>query len=306
MNSQNQNIDLRTHGVLVTVNISSYSGSRLDRDASAEIAEDKGSSAAFATDAYRVNKVVYNKKFLKPVGRISLNFYKWLRERSHQWSHGVYLIKAETLNEVLTEFQKAKVNWIRELDNLCSDALRREALEDYRERTGNGFDESIWPTVDDLKEAFTFNLDIEQLPDPQTADNLVFKIGSEAAERIAESTAKKLADKSAEVSKETARRIGEVVQKMVDKLTEKRKDADGNDLPPVFRDTLVSNLREAVELIDTLNVTGDPALDKLKADILRDLCPVDPADLRKDPAVRKDTVKKAKAISSKLAKFSRK
>lgn len=298
-------IDLRTRGVLVRISISGYSGNKLDANISSEVAAQKNSKSHSATDAYRVNKVIYNREYLRPVGRISLNFYKWLRERSHEWAHGVYLISAESLNEVLTEYQKAKMEWNKAMTNLKSPDCRDDALRDYRDRAGDGFDESLWPTTDELDERFSFDLDVEHLPDPKTNAHLIYKIGEEAAEKISEDNKKRMDKKSAETVKSTARRIGDIVRKIQIALNATRTNKENTTVPAVFKDSLIGNLRDAVELIDLLNITGDPTITEMKNKIIKELCGAEPAVLRKDSVKRKATAKKAKQIADKLSQLSK-
>ena len=288
-------ISLQSHGVLIEVHISSYSGSSLDREASTETAQAKNSKASYANDAYRVNKVVYNRDYLRPVSRISLGFYKWLRARSHEWARGVYLIKAESLHEVLTEYQKTKVKFNKALAHLNSDEQREVALQDYRDRAGTGFDESLWPSIDQINEKFQFSIDVEQLPDPQTSNALIFKIGEQAADKIKQDTEKRLKKKAKQIAEETAQRIAEIVEKIQSTLS----DQDAK-----FKDSLIGNLRGLVEIIDTLNITGDPEISAIKRDLQKGICTTDPQSLRDDPVKRKDTAKEAKRLLGKLKKLS--
>ena len=82
-------------------------------------------------------------------------------------------------------------------------------------------------------------------------------------------------------------RLRDVVARMVDKLSD--KDA-------VFRDSLVENIVELVNILPKLNVTGDPKLTKITKEIEGSLCNVSPKELRDNEVVREKVATKAKSI----------
>jgi hypothetical protein len=284
-------INLANHAVLVRILMSSYAGTKLDVEVSDELAAQKKCKVNKSGDAARVNKVIYHREFLLPISRRSMDFYKWLKANSHEWSRGVYLIKASFLEEVTERYEKAKREFDSELNNLCSDDVREKAHADYKSRTGEMFDADLWPSVDELRERFTFEISVEPLPDPKTSDSLIMTIGRAAADRIAADTEKRKAEKTTSINHEAIKRLCDVTRKMHAKLA----DADS-----VFRDTLVTNLAEMVAVVGKLNVTDDPELEKLRREVETDLCSVDPQILRDDPEKRVSQADKAKAVIKKM------
>ena len=67
-----------------------------------------------------------------------------------------------------------------------------------------------------------------------------------------------------------------------------------------FRDTVVTNLVKLVDVLPKLNVTGDPELERLAAQVRASLL-VDPQELRKSESVRSETAKDATAICERMA-----
>ncbi|NJL73622.1 MAG: hypothetical protein HC888_19950, partial [Candidatus Competibacteraceae bacterium] len=63
------------------------------------------------------------------------------------------------------------------------------------------------------------------------------------------------------------RRLGQTVGRMAERLGDEKN---------IFRDSLVSNLSELLDLIPALNVTGDPTLERLRADAAAVFTRIDP------------------------------
>ena len=63
-----------------------------------------------------------------------------------------------------------------------------------------------------------------------------------------------------------------------------------------FRDSVVTNLVKLVDVLPKLNVTADPELERLAAQVRASLL-VDPQELRKSESVRIETATRAAAIA---------
>jgi hypothetical protein len=76
----------------------------------------------------------------------------------------------------------------------------------------------------------------------------------------------------------------------------------GEGVEHPFRDSVVTNLVKLVDILPKLNVTGDPELERLAAEVRSSLL-VDPQELRKSESVRTETAKAAAAISARMAGY---
>jgi len=68
------------------------------------------------------------------------------------------------------------------------------------------------------------------------------------------------------------------------------------------RDSVVTNLVKLVDVLPKLNVTGDPELEQLAAQVRASLL-VDPQELRKSEGVRTETARNASAIASRMSAY---
>lgn len=128
---------------------------------------------------------------------------------------------------------------------------------------------SQWPDRETVRSAF--RLQVRYLPVPALG---------EWDEWMAES--------AASAQDELKGRLGEAIRKIATKLGE--PDA-------IFRDSLIGNLAEILDLADDLNISEDPAITRLAKEA-RSLAVLDPDTLREDAKARADNAKKAADLCS--------
>ena len=73
----------------------------------------------------------------------------------------------------------------------------------------------------------------------------------------------------------------------------------------MFRDSLIGNVEELVELIPGLNVLDDPDIEAVRLQVKAKLLGNDAKDIRKDPALREELAGEAKQIMDTMAGFMR-
>jgi hypothetical protein len=75
-----------------------------------------------------------------------------------------------------------------------------------------------------------------------------------------------------------------------------RLDYQGKDDKKIFRDSLVENARDMVQLLADFNLTGDDAMDRARVRLMDALDGVTPEALREDDMFRHDVKRKVDAI----------
>ena len=101
-------------------------------------------------------------------------------------------------------------------------------------------------------------------------------------------------DREAEAMKDLFVRLNTVIEHFAEKLSDKEA---------IFRDSLVENVIELVNLLPKLNVVGDADLESLRKETQKKLCAYEPDTLRKDAKVRDKAAGDAKAILDKMAGY---
>jgi hypothetical protein len=96
--------------------------------------------------------------------------------------------------------------------------------------------------------------------------------------------------------KEAWGRLHDVLCHMSERLadTEEGKNKE-------FRDSLMGNALELVDMLKSLNITGDPQLETARRDLSVAIMGVEAKELRKNPDIRKDVKSQVDSI---LSKFS--
>jgi hypothetical protein len=146
-------------------------------------------------------------------------------------------------------------------------------LLEAKKNLGKAFDITQYPPSSAIRDLFA--LDFDFTPIPEGAD---YK-GLPAAQCAA---LKGKLDKSRQACMENAMRdvwarMLKVVGHMHEALSDHKKG---------FHDTLVSNVRELVELLKHLNATKDPRIEEIRTKIEANLCRHEPDVLRKDVTKR--------------------
>src|SRR5216684_998322 len=96
-------------------------------------------------------------------------------------------------------------------------------------------------------------------------------------------------------------RLSSVVAKMSERLNAYTETENG--VVGTFRDTLVTNIVELLDVVPLLNITSDPAIDQFCKRIRRELTAHSPEELRDSEIVRKDTARRADDILSQMSGY---
>lgn len=163
-------------------------------------------------------------------------------------------------------------------------------IEDRKGKLGGLFDESDFPSVADLKARFS--VEIEYIPIPVGhSSSLLSLLDEKERERIqkeAEDRTKKVGDLAI---KDLWDRLHGAVSHMADRLA---------DPEAKFKESLVGNIAELVDLLPRMNVMNDPSLDKMAGLAKAKLLKYTAEELRSDEAARKEMADMATAVAGKI------
>ena len=139
---------------------------------------------------------------------------------------------------------------------------------------GDMFNKNDYPSVDTLRAKFNWRLSYIPMPD---AGDFRVDIGNEQADAIRE----QCAEYYSTMFHQAIQEIAEPLKNMSERL-----DYSNGEDKKVFRDTLVSNV---VTAIDLLGVTSDPKFAKIKQELDHAFTGITPDALREDPYLRRTT-----------------
>lgn len=269
---------ISSSAILVELSISVWTARRLDKTASRAVTANNNAASGVAN----VNKKLLGDcAELDAVQKFAANARNLHYSMSMPWSDmgmrlvptTMYLSKyAKTMSELEQEFYR--------LVNVFLDAYQWE-IGQAQVKLGDLFNPDEYPTTDAVRNKFRFQL--HEMPVPDVGD---FRLD------VSNEAMNALADKYKNYyTTQLNNAMGDLWQRThtaLSKMSERLDYADG-ETKKVFRDSLVDNVVEMVELLDTFNITGDTQMSAMKARLEDTLRGVTPDALREDGYLRAET-----------------
>jgi hypothetical protein len=270
--------------LLVSLNLSVYSGRKKDSSTQAEVVAAHGSGSARAASVYK--SLFADCKELDDITK----FQARARMRHYQltlpWSdNGLRLLPTTGFMDYKKEMNRCEEEFYRLVDIFLDkyDTLVAGAAF----KLGTLFDRTEYPERVHLRRKFSFDLSFTPLP---VAGDFRLDIESEVQEELAKQYEARLEQQVSQAQQDAWTRLYESLARIKDRLT-----LDDSGKRKTFHDTTVTNAQELCELLTQLNVTKDPALEKARAQLEDAMIGVDPKELRKEEGLRLVTLQKVSA-----------
>lgn len=155
-------------------------------------------------------------------------------------------------------------------------------------KLGGLFNPDEYPTSDKLREKFKFRY--TPMPMPEAGDWRL-DIEAEAAASLRGQYEKFYGDQLKTAMGDVWQRTYEALSKMSERL-----DYGDDANKKIFRDSMVSNVKDMVIMLNDFNITNDPVMTKAAADLERALEGVTPEGLREDAYLRAQTKQQVDAV----------
>ena len=194
------------------------------------------------------------------------------------------------------------------MDGLRERMVRERArfIEDYddnidraRLELGQLFRIEDYPSKEDLQGKFGLRYRIIPVPD---ADHFMAKLVSDDTDRVKRDIESQIEERLNDAVGDLYRRLGEAVERVSERL---REDDEGK--PLVFRDSMIGNIRELVDVVPRLNIFGDDELAQLCQQVKDRIADVEPDALRPsksfDPVARASVKREADALKERFAGY---
>jgi len=274
---------IQNSSMLVDLNISMWTGRKMDKKVSEEIDASKGTQAR-AGNYHK--KLLAGTQKLEEIQKIVSKIRTWHYEQTLPWSDGgsrllpmanFFDYKA-TLGDYEAQFNQAVAEFLEDYPTLVSAAAFQ---------LGDLFSSDDYPDAHRLVDKFKFKYVF--LPVPNAGD---FRVDvsdmykTELEEQYQNFYTQKLND----AMKDAWDRLHDCLGKMSEKLAGEEKQ--------VFRDSLVGNAVDLCELLTKLNVTNDSRLEQARKKLESALLHVDAKSLREDDDLRLDVKSKVDDILS--------
>lgn len=293
--STNHGMGLDERALLVKLSIGSWSAKATDKEVTIDVINSKGAQ----TDSGYFRKQLLSKDALKKINKVigaartshlTLTL-PWNDDGSRIITTESYQNYAKTMNDYRKALQNAVDEFLEQYEGLIKEA---------KPSLGKMFKAEDYPEPSELKSKFRF--DVEPIPVPVARDFRA-KVSDREASQIAKDIERRTNARLDQAMKDVWARIHKVTERMVEKLSEYKPREGLHAAESPFRDSLVENIRDLAEVLPSLNITNDPALDKIQKEMLDNLLVYTADQLREDAKARALTNKKAKQILDKVSKY---
>ena len=287
-----KNTGLSATCVLATVNIRQSSFRKLDREATA-----KTNEAAGADDsAGRFNKLLIDKNAFKPISQLVTKMRTYHMVHTLPYSDsGPRLLTTMSYFEYCQKMADFKDEFNTEVGEFIS--RYDEYVSHQSERLGNMFNPDDYPSAEVVRNKFSVHIDISPVPSTSTLGDLA-GIPQEELDSIAEKVKNNESERTESAMRDLWDRLYTAVSAMRTKLSTEIGD-DGS----TFRDSLVGNLGDLVDLLPSLNLTADKNLEAMYRAVETNLCTADVKELRQDPIAREVVANDAQKILNAMENY---
>jgi len=261
--------------MLVELKISCWTGRKKDKSASATVTSqnyaDKGTASVNKKLLGNCDELTAIQKFVANARNINYaSTMPWSDLGQRLLPTAAKFDYHEQMTGLMTEFY-------RMADSFCNNYTWE--ISRAQARLGDLFRREDYPTEESIRNKFSFRIDYMPV-----APNFITDLGDEA-EKILREGYEELLDR------ELASAMDDVWQRTYKALSNmsERLDYSGNDKKKIFRDTLVDNVIDMVELLTVCNVTGDGKMTRMANKLDDALRGVTPDGLRQSESLRVET-----------------
>ena len=277
---------ISSSAMLVELNISTWTGRKLDKIVSAEIDARKQTT----TRAGNYNKKLFaDEPTFDAISKFAGNARTFHYHATMPWSDsGLRLLTTAMYFEYHKMISQMEMDFSGLVDEFINDYQNMVLRAEHK--LGDMFDVLDYPDPDSLRDKFRFSVKFSPVPD---VGDWRVDIGNDARETLQMSYQQAYTANLEQAYKDVWDRTHDALTNMSAKLAGNNKQ--------IFRDTLVTNVKEMIDLLDKFNITGDAKMRQAKVKIQSALSGVTPDALREDDEFRLDTKQK---VDDLLKEFS--
>jgi hypothetical protein len=266
-----------TSAMLVELSISTWTARKKDKQASEDVTRTNGADSGAAS----VNKnLLSGCDELTAVRKFGANARNIHYSMTMPWSDvglrllptAMYAKYHQTMTELQDEFER--------LGDVFINAYGWEYSQ-AQARLGALWRADDYPSIESIASKFGFRLNYMPLPD---AGDFRIDVGADAVDQMKTHYEEFYSEQIQRAMNDVWRRVYDSLSKMSERL-----DYGDHEEKKIFRDTLVDNVLDMVDLLDVCNVTGDSQMSAMRLNLEDALRGVTPDALRDDAFLRAET-----------------
>ena len=267
---------ISSSAVLVDLNIAIWTARKNDKRVSEEIDQAKNTKARagnFHKKLFAGNSTLDElQKFVTQVRTYHYNnTLTWSDSGTRLLVMGRFMEYNTKMREFETEFESLKQKFLENYNSMISTAAFT---------LGELFDREDYPNPEVIAHKFYFKY--EYMPVPQSGDFRI-DIGNEGIQELVGKYESQFETRVKTAMQESWNRLHECLTRMSERL-----DFNGDTDKKIFRDSLVDNAIELVDMLKCMNITNDPELEKSRKQLEQAMFGVSARELRESADIRKD------------------
>ena len=274
-----------SNAMLVDLNISMWTGRKMDKKVSEEIDASK-STKARAGNYHK--KLLAGSDKLEKVQKIATAVRTWNYQQTLPWSDGgsrllpmkSFFDYKQTLNNFENQYNDAVNDFLTEYPQLVSGSAFT---------LGDLFDRGEYPDVEELRNKFRFKYVFCPVPD---AGDFRIDVEEQAKNELQQQYKEYYDGKLADAMKDAWDRLHDTLTH----LSERMDYTDENKKK--FWDSTITNATDLCGLLTSLNITNDPKMEHARQQLEKALSGVEASDIRESEAIRSSVKSKVDDILS--------
>ncbi len=279
--------NISARALIVTLRVSQWSARREDKRETDSVTMKHGAKARAA----RVNKSLFPScNELANIHKATAELRNYIMRVSLPWmQNGARIIKSSAYLELTQQISQRKNKWEGLVNKFVADYDNHVARAAYD--LGTLYDANDYPSAQQVRRMF--GIDVIFSPVPKSDDFRV-TMSDEHLDKIKRDLEEATRSQVEDSMGAAYSRLRDVLSHAAEKLSQ--PDA-------IFRNSLVENVRELCENIDSLNITNDKRLTRLADDMADLFTNFEPDELRKDESCRKLVAEKSKSAVAEVDKI---
>jgi len=277
-------MSISSSAVLVRLSISTWTGRKIDKHQTDYVSLMAGADKKAGK---YIKDTMVGSTHVSQLNKFANNSRNEYTARTLPWDDmGDRILTTRVLLPFKADFNGKRSEFLRRRDYICDnyEALK-ETSANY---LGAMYNPADYPPVDVVYSKYDWRLTIKAVPD---SGHLYLDLPAEDMEELRASLEAENQEKTKHAMDAAWHRMHKMLVGMSDKLTETDDDKQKR-----FYDSFVSNPKDLCDMLQHLNITNDPELERARVMLERTITGADIDVIKESPAIREDMKTKVDSI----------
>ena len=287
---------IQHEAMLVDLSMGSWTATAFDKEATDELLDQKHANGKAA----RVRKTLVAPDRIKAIRKSSRRIRELHDLLTVPWNNrGERLLPVKNYDTYRNMVDAEMETRHSEVLAFCNGY--QDAIKEARHTLGDLFNEDDYDSVEEVRGSYFVEYSFSAIPD---ASHFIADIHEDEARRIRERVEKQTTARLQAGVSSLYGRIAEVLETMIGQID----PANDGDKAPRIYDSVLKRMRDVIDTIPNLNLTGDPDLTRICQELGQRLDGIDMAQFRPkakeyDPKLRQSVTSDLQGISQRLAGY---